>query len=221
MKIVEEQKLQETIQQNEMMALRAKIELENEEQRAIIQRQKEELEAEKISNATKLELTKQELEHQQLQDEAINKAIDTQARKDAQEDNSNLKKIEKQRLMREEESNQARDRHRRFMGWLKAILFVILIIFLIVAAIIGLYRLYRWTVEEPLIKEIDKIVEVERIVEKEVEIEKIVEKEVIPEECTQIRRNGKIYVSCDGVSVDGAPTISDSGVGEIPDLVTE
>ena len=70
-------------------------------------------------------------------------------------------------------------------------------------------------------KLVEKRVEVpvEKIVEKPVE--KIVEKEVptIPDECTQIRRNGKIYVSCDGVTVDGAPTIGESGVDNIPELV--
>ncbi|WP_237067761.1 hypothetical protein [Microbulbifer guangxiensis] len=61
--------------------------------------------------------------------------------------------------------------------------------------------------------------QVEKIVEKSVE--KIVEKEVPDylDECIQIRRNAKIYVSGDGVAVDGAPTIGESRVENIPELV--
>ncbi|GAL18564.1 hypothetical protein JCM19235_1987 [Vibrio maritimus] len=108
----------------------------------------------------------------------------------------------------------------RFWGWLKAILATVALLALIAALILALYRFYRWTTEEPLIKEVERKVEVEKIVEKPVEVEKVVEKEVIPDECTQIRRNGKVYVSCDGVTIDGAPTISDSGVDNVPDLIT-
>ena len=83
----------------------------------------------------------------------------------------------------------------------------------------GIYRLYRWSVEEPLIKEVEKIVKVETIVEKEVET--IVEKEVdkTPELCSQIRRN-KIYMNCYGVTINGSPTIQESGVKNVPELIT-
>ncbi len=80
------------------------------------------------------------------------------------------------------------------------------------------YRMWRWSVEEPLIKEVIEEVVVEKEVIEEVIKEVEVEKEVIPPECTQIRRNGKVYVSCDGVTIDGSPTISESGV-EVPELL--
>ena len=128
-------------------------------------------------------------------------------------------RVERLNYLRKERSH--RDRFNRIFNWFKVITLALLVIVLIVASIIGLYRFYRWATEEPLIKEIERKVEVEKIIEKEVEVEKIVEKEVIPEECTQIRRNGKIFVSCDGVTIDGAPTISESGIQDIPELVTD
>ncbi len=95
------------------------------------------------------------------------------------------------------------------------VLFALLLL-LIFAAIA--YRMWRWSVEEPLIKEVIEEVVVEKEVIEEVIKEVEVEKEVIPPECTQIRRNGKVYVSCDGVTIDGSPTISESGV-EVPELL--
>lgn len=68
--------------------------------------------------------------------------------------------------------------------------------------------MWRWAFESPIIEEVLTEVEVE------------VEKQVIPPECTQIRRNGQVYISCDGVTVDGVSTISESGQ-EIPELLME
>ncbi|MEZ9120852.1 hypothetical protein AB4098_01330 [Vibrio cyclitrophicus] len=95
----------------------------------------------------------------------------------------------------------------RVVRWLKvAFLTIVLLIFIFVSGL-GLYYLYRVVSEEPIIKTVTETVT------------ETVEKEVIPEECTQVRRNGKIYVSCDGVTVQGASTIAESGVDEIPELI--
>lgn len=95
----------------------------------------------------------------------------------------------------------------RALRWLKvALLTIFLLIFIFVSGL-GLYYLYRIVTEKPIIKTVTETVT------------ETVEKEVIPEECTQVRRNGKIYVSCDGVTVQGASTIAESGVDEIPELI--
>ncbi|MGL5499100.1 MAG: hypothetical protein ACRDCQ_19365, partial [Aeromonas sobria] len=90
-------------------------------------------------------------------------------------------------------------------------------------------RVYRWTVEAPLIKEVIKKVEVpvekrvevpvEKRVEVEVPVEKIIEKQIIPDECSQVRRNGKIFINCDGKSINGAPTLGDNGINQMPELL--
>jgi hypothetical protein len=42
--------------------------------------------------------------------------------------------------------------------------------------------------------------------------------EVVPEECSQVRRNGKIYMNCDGVKVDGVTTLGPN-VDNVPELL--
>ncbi|MEZ9625256.1 hypothetical protein [Aliivibrio fischeri] len=93
------------------------------------------------------------------------------------------------------------------LQWLKVIFFMILLFVLLCISVLSLYYLYRMATEEPIIKTVTETVT------------ETVEKEVIPEECTQVRRNGKIYVSCDGVTVQGASTIAESGIDEVPDLI--
>ncbi|WP_274883678.1 hypothetical protein [Vibrio harveyi] len=89
------------------------------------------------------------------------------------------------------------------LRWLRVAFLTLLLLTLLFAAALGLYYLFRMVTEEPIIKTVTETVE----------------KEVIPEECTQVRRNGKIYVSCDGVTVQGASTLAESGVEEIPELI--
>ncbi|HDY7510815.1 TPA: hypothetical protein RQJ57_003040 [Vibrio vulnificus] len=95
----------------------------------------------------------------------------------------------------------------RALRWLRVAFLTLLLLVLLFASALGLYYLYRMVTEEPIIKTVTETVT------------ETVEKEVIPEECTQVRRNGKIYVSCDGVTVKGASTIAESGVDEIPELI--
>lgn len=97
----------------------------------------------------------------------------------------------------------------RLLRWLKLAFLLVLLLTVTLACVLGLYYLYRVVTEEPIIKTVTETVT------------ETVEKEVIPEECTQVRRNGKVYVSCDGVTVQGAPTIADSGLDEIPELISE
>jgi hypothetical protein len=116
--------------------------------------------------------------------------------------------------LRETEFQKRQKMNRIFRGIAMA---VIAILSLIIIALL-LWRMYRWSVEEPLIKEVEKVVKVVEEVSVEVIKEVEVEKTVIPEECTQIRRNGKVFISCDGVTVEGASTIGDSGK-TVPDLL--
>lgn len=95
------------------------------------------------------------------------------------------------------------------LRWLRFAFLLFLFLMLIFVAVLGLYYLYRMATEEPIIKTVTETVT------------ETIEKEVIPEECTQVRRNGKIYVSCDGVTVQGASTLAESGVDDIPELIAE
>lgn len=161
------------------------------------------------------------MEKQKLAQEL--KAKESEKNYKAQEDDSKAKliKVNEDTVRSEAKANRSKLLRDKLWGWLKFLIALVATLVLIIALLIGLYRLYRWATEEPLIKEVQKTVEVEKIVEKEIPVEVEVEKEVIPEECTQIRRNGKVYISCDGVKVEGSPTIGDSGLTQIPELITE
>ncbi|MGF1719134.1 hypothetical protein L4D20_03710 [Vibrio kyushuensis] len=139
------------------------------------------------------------------------------------EADSKLRDLERaeERLNSKAKERRWRTKQKRAAFWLNQLLkaFVLLLIAALLA--IGVYRAYRWATEEPLIKEVLTEVEVEKIIEKEVEVETIVEKEVeiIPDECTQIRRNGQIFIDCDGTKIDGVNTIGDSGITDVPELL--
>ncbi|MGF1763392.1 hypothetical protein [Aliivibrio kagoshimensis] len=112
-------------------------------------------------------------------------------------------------------------RQKQALFWFNQLLKTLLLLLIVALLVIAVYRAYRWAIEAPLIKEIISEIEVEKIVEKVVEVETIVEKkvEVIPDECTQIRRNGKIFIDCDGTKINGVNTISDAGIVEVPQLL--
>ncbi|EEX94158.1 hypothetical protein VIOR3934_15281 [Vibrio orientalis CIP 102891 = ATCC 33934] len=93
----------------------------------------------------------------------------------------------------------------RIKNLVKLLIYIVLLIAVILACFAGLYRLARWAIEEPT------------IITKEVTVEKKVE--VTPPECTQIRRDGKIFMNCDGVKINGAPSIEESGVENVPELL--
>ncbi len=204
---------------------------------ALSQQQEADKAAQALEKSQAIEAARQQeedIKQQTLKEALKREANQTSAQKAQWKSDQALRDIEEKKGQREEREKRSASRRNRVLGWLQVFLVVLLIIALLLASALGLYRLYRWSTEAPLIKEIEKRVEVEtivekeipvekiveKVVEKEVPVEKIVEKEVIPDECTQIRRNGKIYVSCDGVKIDGAPTIGDSGVIAVPDLVT-
>lgn len=84
-------------------------------------------------------------------------------------------------------------------GLLYALLGVLMLMVLAASA----YMLYRWATETPITIQ-------KTVVEEKIET---------PEECTQVRRNGKIYMSCDGVKIDGADSIEQSGVKDVPELL--
>lgn len=163
-----------------------------------------------------IESVKQEIELQVSE----NKATEEILKQDQLKANAE-RELAQKRAEREEREALSRFRRGRILGWLKTVLLVVLSLLLVIYLLLASYRAYRWVTEEPLIKEVERVVEVEKQVEKIVEVEKEVTVTEIPDECTQIRRNGEIYVSCDGVTVSGSPTIGDSGLKEIPDLVTE
>ncbi|SON53089.1 conserved protein of unknown function [Vibrio tapetis subsp. tapetis] len=203
--------------QNELDKLEYDIEVAKKKHEAELHR----LEAENTKALEEAEALKNQLETEQLRTKVIETSNSTQLKthdtKQSILDKEHEHELKKLKLIEKEQELQKQVVRNR----IKNALIVIIALLLIALLCLGIYRLYRWTVETPLIKEVIKKVEVpvETIVEKEKIVEK--EVEVIPEECTQIRRNGKVYVSCDGVTIDGANTIGDSGLNKIPELITE
>ncbi|CAM3083552.1 hypothetical protein [Vibrio rarus] len=156
-------------------------------------------------------LKQQQIKTQIAQEEARVRVVHEQAKSDVYN-------------LRKSRNEQKRD---SIMFILHTLIKLVLLLFLIGIISLGLYRAYRWVTEEPLIKKVEKVVEVpvEKRVEVPVEVpvEKVVEKKVkvIPDECTQIRRNGKIYIDCDGVKINGSNTLGDKDLEQVPDLVQE
>ncbi|WP_067522656.1 hypothetical protein [Endozoicomonas ascidiicola] len=180
------------------------IDIETKKQQAKYQSERAILAEEAKTQDLRNQIELQNLETQQVR-------LDQESQRIKNREREHQLKVDKRR----EVSEARRQKGKRIFHTFLMILFAILLL-LILAAIA--HRMWRWSVEEPLIKEVVEEVIVEKEVIEEVIKEVEVEKEVIPPECTQIRRNGKVYVSCDGVTIDGAPTISESGV-EVPELL--
>lgn len=216
----EKNETQDKQRKNEVKARELQAEKEQQEFEKKIKKHKRELEEAQNQAEQDIELHRKKLEKQKLELEIANNLASTLLAKEESQTDANLLKIEEEKAKREEAELKSFDSRERFKSWLKLIAIAIVLLVFLIASVIGLYRMYRWAVEEPLIKEVEKVVQVETIVEKE--IEKIVEKEVdkTPEACSQIRRNGKIYMNCDGVVIDGSPTIGASGVKDAPELIT-
>jgi hypothetical protein len=216
----EKNESQEKLHEHKLKERQAQAEKEELEFEQEIKKKKREYEEELSQTEQEIKLHRQKLEKQKLEMEIANKSASTLFAQEEREVNSNLLKIAEDKAKREEAELSFNAQRERLKSWLKLFTIAIVLLIFLLAATLGLYRLYRWAVEEPLIKEVEKMVEVEKIVEKEVE--KIIEKEVdnTPEVCSQIRRNGKIFMNCDGVTIDGSPTLGDSGLKNVPELIT-
>ncbi|MEZ8104671.1 MULTISPECIES: hypothetical protein [Vibrio] len=167
-----------------------------------------------VKQETFIEEERSKLNKQKNRNSHIELQIANEKRKAAEANRrtaeANAKATSKEASARKESSDGVwNSRLDRVLRWLKLAFLLVLLVAITTAAALGLYYLYRMVTEEPIIKTVTETVT------------ETVEKEIIPEECTQVRRNGKVYVSCDGVTVQGAPTIAESGLDEIPELISE
>lgn len=167
-----------------------------------------------IEEETELEKKKHKLLNEKSKSSYYELNVANLARKTA-EANRRTAKVNAERstiehdILKSEQEREWKESIDKILKWLK-IAFLTLFLFTFTGvACLGLYYLYRFVTEEPIIQTVTETVT------------ETIEKEVIPDECTQVRRNGKIYVSCDGVTVKGASTLADSGVDEIPELINE
>ena len=186
--------------------VRTEQDIASRNEHARLQAERELLAEEAKNQDLRSQLEREELEVKQIRLDQQNQIISNRKR---QHQLNVDKQKQKAKTLQEK-------RNRIFHALLMALLAILLLLILAAVA----YRMWRWSVEEPLIKEVIEEVVVEKEVIEEVIKEVEIEKEVIPPECTQIRRNGKVYVSCDGVTIDGAPTISETGV-DVPELLGE
>ena len=201
-----ETELNNSQQQNEAERVRTEQDIASRNEHARLQAERELLAEEAKNQDLRSQLEREELEVKQIRLDQQNQIISNRKR---QHQLNVDKQKQKAKTLQEK-------RNRIFHALLMALLAILLLLILAAVA----YRMWRWSVEEPLIKEVIEEVVVEKEVIEEVIKEVEIEKEVIPPECTQIRRNGKVYVSCDGVTIDGAPTISETGV-DVPELLGE
>lgn len=207
------QKAQQAARADKLAQQQFEYEQEQNKLNAELQKQKAQLQAER-------ELAAEAARIKDIEAKLAQQDMELKQRRLDQEAEALALKEREQQLQADKRNEAASACWHKVRSFFKAVFLTLLaLLLMMILAAVG-WRLWRWAVEEPLIKEVVKQVEVE--VEKEVikEVEVEVEKEVIPPECTQIRRNGKVYVSCDGVTVDGAATISESGK-EVPELLGE
>lgn len=146
------------------------------------------------------ELKREKLRAQVEVNDALKQQVYTQVSITKQQQ-ENRTKLEEEYMRLEKKEMRYKSRLKHASAWLKIILLGIFSLLMAILLTLSVYKIYRVAVDGPM------------------EVEKQVD--VIPDECTQIRRNGKVYVSCDGVTVNGASTISESGVKNIPDLITQ
>jgi len=179
----------------QMDQLDSQLEMEKKAYNAEIEKQQKVLESQVAGFKKEIEIKKKQLEKKQIELELEDKNIPS------------LK--QKSRYKSANKDVNINPRRERIWAWFKMLTLYSFIFVFIILLFLIIYLSYRWAVETPSIRTA------------ETKIEKIVEKEIIPDECTQIRRNGKVYISCDGVQIDGTSTISESGIKNIPDLVTE
>ncbi|PTP51107.1 hypothetical protein [Vibrio splendidus] len=171
-------------------------------------------EIDKVQEETETEELKSKLNKVKNKNSYVELQIANEKRKAAEANNraaqANAKAIAAESKAQQDSTDISwNSRIDKALRWLKVAFLIILLLTTLVAASLGLYYLFRLVTEEPIIKTVTETVT------------ETVEKEIIPEECTQVRRNGKVYVSCDGVTVQGSPTIAESGVDEIPELIAE
>jgi hypothetical protein len=167
-----------------------------------------------VRQATFIEEERSKLNKQKNRNSHIELQIANEKRKAAEANRraaeANAKALSKEANARKESSDGVwNSRLDRVLRWLKLAFLLVLLFATTIASALGLYYLYRMVTEDPIIKTVTETVT------------ETIEKEIIPEECTQVRRNGKVYVSCDGVTVQGVPTIAESGLDEIPELISE
>lgn len=184
------------------------------------------IEQQKLADNAQLQEDEQVIRLRHAQKEAEVEAVNSDiqvsqentklAEQELAERKADLEKERSDSLHREKEL-----RNNRIWSWVRRLLTLLFALVVLGFLLVVLFRFYRWAVEEPLIKEVEKRVEIpiEKIIETEVERE--VEKIVTPEECTQIRRNGRIFMNCDGKVIEGSPTLGESGLTDIPELITE
>ncbi|OBU20176.1 hypothetical protein CTM88_06570 [Photobacterium aquimaris] len=167
-----------------------------------------------IEEETELEKKKQKLLNEKSKSSYYELSVANLARKTA-EANRRTAKVNAEKssiehdLLKLKQENEWEGGVDKIIKWLKIAFLTLFLLTLTGIVCLGLFYLYRFVTEEPIIQTVTETVT------------ETIEKEVIPEECTQVRRNGKIYVSCDGVTVKGAPTLAESGVDEIPELINE
>lgn len=169
---------------------------------------------EKVEEETELELEKQKLIKEKLRtshqilDAANIERKTAEAKKRAAEAKAQAITVESQ-AEKKSIDGKWNSKVDWAIRWLKVAFISLSLLFFAIALCLLLYYLFRLVTEEPIVKTVTETVT------------ETVEKQVIPEECTQVRRNGKINISCDGVTVQGVPTLGDSGVDEIPELIEE
>lgn len=167
-----------------------------------------------IEEETELEKKKQKLLNEKSKSSYYELSVANLARKTA-EANRRTAKVNAEKssiehnLLKLKQESEWKEGVDKITKWLRVAFFTLILLVFTTISCLGLYYLYRFVTEEPIIQTVTETVT------------ETIEKEVIPEECTQVRRNGKIYVSCDGVTVKGAPTLAESGVDEIPELINE
>ncbi|MCJ8321795.1 MAG: hypothetical protein MJK12_19320 [Colwellia sp.] len=185
-----EVKKEELRQEAEIKALQDDINKNNEEEKGkLLEAQAKIAESQRILEEKKAQTQKIDDQRKAIEAE-IQSEIANKEQLNKQQENAatlqhkkDLQELEEKR----KEANKARTGK-----WLKMILTTIFSLILIGFLLVGLYRFYRWATEEPIIVEVEKIVE--KIVIKESEVA------AFAPSCIKLKQDGETLFNCSGLT---------------------
>ncbi len=183
-------KKEELRQEAQIKALQDEISNKNEEEKGkLLEKQTKIAETQRLLEEKKAQTQKidgqRKAKDAAIQREIVKKEqINLQKANDASLDNKKqLQQLDEQK----KEANEA-----RIWKWFKRLLISLFSLVLIGFLLVGLYRFYRWATEEPLIKEVEKIVE--KVVIKESDVA------VIAPNCLKLILDKKTHFNCAGIT---------------------
>lgn len=202
-----EVKKEELRQEAEITAIQDDINKNNEEEKGkLLEKQTEIAETQRVLEEKKAQT--QKIDNQRKAKEAaIQREIVKKEQLDIQKNNAASLQHKKDLHTLDDQKEEAKKA--LVWKWLKMIIFTLLSLILIAFLLVGLYRFYRWATEEPIIVEVEKIVE--KVVIKESDVA------TFAPSCIKLKQDGETLFNCAGITYR-VNTLSDLNKDQIAEI---